>query len=349
MKPFFYFIKAAIVVAVILAIYQVVVLCDFLTKLSYALNNSIGAFSDVFAFSLAEIIILCVPLFIVFLLVSLVRAIKRRKKWLYLKRLISFALILFIFYNITVGFSYHNTSLIKNMGLEQNEITDENIAAAADFYIGKANEFSSLIERRDGAVFADYDFNLLSGKILDLYDAAALSFLNARRAKAKAIRFSAEFSYTGIIGIYFPFTAEVNINVNVPSIDLPALLAHEYAHSKGVMREDEANFLSKYLLMTSTDPYIAYGGYVFSAISVINMMYLRDENEAKAFYEKLSEPIRAELSLRSKFFEKYEGTISAVSEFFNNLYLIGNGISGGVKSYSYDGVCLVNLYVKTSK
>ena len=41
-------------------------------------------------------------------------------------------------------------------------------------------------------------------------------------------------SYLGITGIYFPFYAEANVNVNIPVNELPTTMAHEMAHAKGV-------------------------------------------------------------------------------------------------------------------
>ena len=62
--------------------------------------------------------------------------------------------------------------------------------------------------------------------------------------RPKAILASAPFSYTGILGIYIPFTGEANLNVAAPSFVVAVSAAHEQMHQKGYSREDEANFLS---------------------------------------------------------------------------------------------------------
>ncbi len=68
--------------------------------------------------------------------------------------------------------------------------------------------------------------------------------LSTNSVRPKAIFASEPFSYTGILGIYIPFTGEANLNVAAPSFVVAVSAAHEQMHQKGYSREDEANFLS---------------------------------------------------------------------------------------------------------
>lgn len=42
----------------------------------------------------------------------------------------------------------------------------------------------------------------------------------------------------------FTFTYEANINILAPDYTIPATICHELAHTRGFMREDEANFIA---------------------------------------------------------------------------------------------------------
>jgi hypothetical protein len=67
--------------------------------------------------------------------------------------------------------------------------------------------------------------------------------LAGRCARPKPALSSPVLSWLGITGIYSPFTAEPNVNMNVPDPDLPFTASHELAHARGFAREDEANYL----------------------------------------------------------------------------------------------------------
>ena len=63
-------------------------------------------------------------------------------------------------------------------------------------------------------------------------------------------------------GFFFPFTGEANLNVDSPECLLPATIAHELAHVRGVAPEQTANFVAILACDTSGDPLYAYSGYL---------------------------------------------------------------------------------------
>ena len=54
--------------------------------------------------------------------------------------------------------------------------------------------------------------------------------------RTKPVLLSHWWSYTGITGMYFPFFAEANVNIDVPDSDIPATAAHELAHTAALPR-----------------------------------------------------------------------------------------------------------------
>ena len=58
----------------------------------------------------------------------------------------------------------------------------------------------------------------------------------------KAVLASRGMSYLDITGVFFAYTFEANVNVDVPDYSIPATMGHELSHLRGYMREDEANF-----------------------------------------------------------------------------------------------------------
>ena len=75
-------------------------------------------------------------------------------------------------------------------------------------------------------------------------------------ARPKPVLASLGMSYAGITGIYIPFTGESNVNISIPTFDIPVTAAHEMAHQKGFSREDEANYIALCVCMRDEDLYV---------------------------------------------------------------------------------------------
>ena len=148
-------------------------------------------------------------------------------------------------------------------------------------------------------------------------------------------------SYLGITGIYFPFFAESNVNMNIPAFELPNTMAHEMAHAKGVSRENEANIISYTLCIRSDDAYLNYSGLMRAAANLINAL---PKEEAKTLRERLAPEILQEYRNENEHYEKYEGLLDRISSLFNNLFLKANGVQSGTRSYGETTRSLVALY-----
>ena len=156
---------------------------------------------------------------------------------------------------------------------------------------------------------------------------------------------SVPMSYLGITGIYFPFYAEANVNVNIPPSQLGVTMAHEMAHAKGVAVEGEANIVAYVLCIRSNDDYLRYCGLMRAAARLLNEL---PEEDFQTLYARLGDEVKREYRNESAHFAKYEGAIDRISSFFNDLFLKANGVEGGTQSYSATAASLVYLYEQLS-
>ena len=97
---------------------------------------------------------------------------------------------------------------------------------------------------------------------------------------------------TGIVGVYFPFSRESYYSRFLAPVQRPATIAHEYAHLKGYMSEDEANFIGFVSCMKSDDIFVSYSGYLNATYHVYNAAYdsvysTLDSNGNVAYADKL--------------------------------------------------------------
>lgn len=140
-------------------------------------------------------------------------------------------------------------------------------------------------------------------------------------------------SYTGITGIYIPYTGEANVNINSTDFMLPSTVAHEMAHQRGFAREDEANYIAYLTCSMHPDRDFQYSGVMLALIYSMNALAENDIEAYKVLRSKYSEGVKNDLRYDAEFWAKYEGKTQEISNNVNNTYLKSNGQKDGVQSY----------------
>ena len=231
--------------------------------------------------------------------------------------------------------------LIENYNFKYNKSisgidkTKEDLANLYEFLIENANETRKLVKSSDGVMKANTDYKGIINRaylgyenILDL-----LPNLSGNYSNAKYVMSSKLMCYTGITGIYFPFTGEANVNVAIPDIYIPSTTLHEMAHQRGYASEDEANFIAYLASINHPDIDFKYSGYILALNHTANALYSTDYNAYVALSKNISEDVLFDLRNNREFWKRYEGKIDNISNEINNTYLKANGVSEGVKSY----------------
>lgn len=89
------------------------------------------------------------------------------------------------------------------------------------------------------------------------------------------------FRYVGTTGMYFPYAMEATISPQLSYIDTAFTGCHELSHLKGVMREDEANYIAYRACRDADSAFLQYSGavnlYRYLRGSVLDLL-----NEAEA-------------------------------------------------------------------
>lgn len=140
-------------------------------------------------------------------------------------------------------------------------------------------------------------------------------------------------SLTQITGVFSPYTYEANVNIAAPDYTIPATICHELAHTRGFMREDEANFIGYLACEKSGDPQFTYSGVMLALVHSINRLYSVDYNAFCQVNDTLSDGVRRDFAYNNTYWEKHEGPVAAVSEAVNDTYLKVNNQQDGTQSY----------------
>jgi hypothetical protein len=298
-------------------------------------------------FSLAEVLVTLLILWVIYYIVkTIVILITRPHKLAHLGKrlfvLLLVALYIVAAYSWTWGVGYHGTGLAGKTGLSADGITVEELKDAAYYFAMKANELSGRVSRdADGHFILDthYDFELSKGVYANI--ANEFPALSGTSYPPKAMLFSKLMSVVGFTGIYISLTGETNINVDAPGALIPATIAHEMAHQRGVNSEDEANFAGIAACITSNITIYEYSGYLSGLIYLTNALHEADPDAAGALMATFSDGVIRDWNDNIEYWSRYESKAAeAVSAMYDG-YLKSNGVELGVSSY---GAC-VNMLV----
>ncbi|MBE6621478.1 MAG: DUF3810 domain-containing protein [Ruminococcaceae bacterium] len=292
-----------------------------------------------FPFSLAETVLMMLPLIVILAIVWIVKVSKGTLRQMVTLTMTMLAVLSFFFSSFVLGFSagYRGSSLDKKLGLDRQKVSAEELDVTARALLAELREILPSVDfRYGGSSLMPYTVKEMNRKLQDAYQKAAevYEFLPAFRSTVKQIVLSEPMTYTHIAGVYTYFTGESNLNVNFPDYTLPYTAAHELAHQRGIAREDEANFVAFLVCLESDDPYIRYSGYMGVYEYVISALYRADKDRYTALLKETDATVRYEMIAYNEFFKKYENNVAAdVSGAINNSYLQSQGQAAGSKSY----------------
>ncbi len=152
-------------------------------------------------------------------------------------------------------------------------------------------------------------------------------------ARPKPVAASILMSYLGISGIYFPFTGEPNVNVDLPQPEIPFTAAHELAHARGYAREDEANYLAALTCRTHPDRDVRYSGALLASLYAVSALGPVDPAAARRLRELRSDAVARDVAAMAAWSRRYEGAATHVAHAVNDAYLRGQGQRAGARSY----------------
>ena len=292
--------------------------------------------SGIFPFSIYEItmylIVISIALFIIYTIYIIINSPNKLKVFIKnsLLNILSIISIFYFLFIILWGLNFKYNKSIS--GIDK---TKEDLANLYEFLIENANETRKLVKSSDGVMKANTDYKGIINRaylgyenILDL-----LPNLSGNYSNAKYVMSSKLMCYTGITGIYFPFTGEANVNVAIPDIYIPSTTLHEMAHQRGYASEDEANFIAYLASINHPDIDFKYSGYILALNHTANALYSTDYDTYVALSKNICEDVLFDLRNNREFWKRYEGKIDDISNEINNTYLKANGVSEGVKSY----------------
>lgn len=311
-----------------------------------------------FPFSAGELII--VPFVILYFITGIISAIinflmNRRKQSLKaILRMINLASVLLILFYIIWGFNYRYDGLRSLISFEKGSYTTKDLAKMSEILINRASQDRIMTENSELFTGGDKTFALkgapdtINSEINNSYEKTGIRELSEPYVRVKSVKSSVLLSYSGISGMFFPYTGEANVNTDQPAIYIPSSFAHEAAHVKGIAKEDEANLISYIVCSQSDDPGIRYSGEMMALVYSMNRLREDDMTEYRRLRKLYTDGMNMDLKEYSSYWDRYNGVVSENVEKINDSYLKAN-MTNGVKDYEGVVALLLDLFRKTGQ
>ena len=292
-------------------------------------------------FSVAEWLLYALVIGIpVLIFTMLIRAVIKRVSWLRFTRFFITLLIIgcvaFNGFYFLWGFNYSRPGLAYRLSLNVSERPVEELTSLCYALANEANTLREQVPEDGKGVF------LLPDGIQGSFDQIPEAYrslnrilpqIGASAARPKTVMLSTGLSWAGISGIYIPFTAEPNVNIDQPALLIPSSAAHESAHGLGIAREDEANFAAYLACMASDDISTKYSGVMLALIHSGNQLHKVDREAYSKLYSTYSAGIKRDLADYNAYWKAFEGPVEKTMTKVNDGYLKYNQQESGVRSY----------------
>ena len=267
------------------------------------------------------------------------------KKKVVFGRVAEYLLWVYAWFYIAWGLNYSQPNIYDRIGMKPVEVSEAKFKAFAYQYADSLNALSISSDIAGSSIFSDSIVddglkNRVRDAILKEYNKIGYKEgINApfnQHPHAKTMVFTPLSSMSGVTGSMGPFFCEFTLNGDILPHDYPATYAHEFAHFLGVANEGEANFYSYTVCTASADKQVRFSGYYHIFFHVLNNVFdILGEKEGERFLKHIRpEIIQLAKSDRRYWLGKRCKALDAAQDFIFELYLRGNHVAEGRKSYS---------------
>ena len=304
------------------------------------LRQALGRFWGLLPFSAAEALCCLGILLALAWLVWTVGTVckKREKRLLWLWRRVSLMLAvllaLYLLLCLLLGASYRASGFREKSGVWGRPTDVESLYRTTLRFAEGLGATAEAVPRNEAGEFsADMDGYFARAKDIYRGAEALFPFLAMKDTEPKRVFFSRLMSVFNYTGFYFPYTGEANINIDPAPCLIPATIAHEMAHQRGVASEQEANFVAVLACLESGDPVYTYSGWLFGYVHLANALYKYDPEAYFTIAGALPESVKADLRANNAYWAQFETKAAKVSEKVYDTMLKSYGQELGVQSY----------------
>ena len=148
-----------------------------------------------------------------------------------------------------------------------------------------------------------------------------------------------------VSGHFIPFTSESVVNVDIPKVDLPVVIFHEYAHQMGYADEAEASFIGFMKAVESNNANVRYSGYFNALLNLLNEINKNHKEKLEDYTSKLNQRVISDINYNMEFWSKYSNNyFDKVQKYIYDLYLKSNNQEAGIMTYNKVSYFIIDYY-----
>ena len=233
------------------------------------------------------------------------------------------SIVYFIFYSFW-GLNYFKTSISHELKIKNNYEFEE-LDNTLNFIITQINEEVPLLQEFDK---------------LNFFEITNMTDLNVKQSLAPSYLLLQTVS-----GHFIPFTSESVINFDIPKINLPVVIFHEYAHQMGYADEAEASFIGFMKAVESNNANVRYSGYFNALLNLLNEINKNHKEELEDYISKLSERVISDINCNTEFWSRYSNNFfDKAQKYIYDLYLKSNNQEDGIMTYNKVSSFIIDYY-----
>jgi len=261
--------------------------------------------------------------FLIIILIYLVYRVFSFKLNDFINLLAFISFVYFIFYSFW-GLNYFKTSISDELSIK-DDYEFEELDNTLNIIITKINEEATLIK----------DHNEL-----DFFEVTNMINLNVKQSLVPGI-----LLFQTVSGHFIPFTSESVVNADIPKVDLPVVIFHEYAHQMGYADEAEASFIGFMRAVESNNAIIRYSGYFNALLNLLNEINKNHKEKIEDYTSKLNPRVITDINYNMEFWSKYHNNFfDRISGYLYDFYLKSNKQEYGILSYNKVSNFIIDYY-----
>ena len=282
--------------------------------------------------SLTELLFVFLILLTIFLLVLAIRDFLKIRPLSAVSKILDIIIIVLVVaatYNVSCEAAYNR----KKMPLPYYQVVvkHDQFVPIYNYFANDLNSCIDSLEFEENGDVKSVKLDEIVKEVKEAYKIITDPYFYDHFGNVKPMFSSFLYRELQITGVTFNPLAEANVNTLDTHVDLPLTVGHELAHTKGVMREDDANQLSFYICLNSNSPYLRYAAYCAHFVQLeIMASYLKDDEKPSLVAVK--QEFYKTRNYVNDYWKKHN-MLGKIGDFFNNLYIKSSGVKEGTDSY----------------
>ncbi|MBP3888591.1 MAG: DUF3810 domain-containing protein [Cellulosilyticum sp.] len=310
--------------------------------------------TGLFPFSVAEIglylLVLYFPLHILYRMVKSFKTPRTWKhhlsKWFF--QTLNVACLLWLMFTCGWTLNYSRIPLEVSLELEESTNPHQDLIELYRYLIAQLNSLRpEVAENAEGYMTIEGGYNSVFKRAPEVFSLLSEDYpiFKGSYGKPKSILASPLMNYTGLTGIYAPFTREANVNTATLPQSIPSTTLHEMAHQRGFAEEEACNFIAYLASTYARDTDFRYSGALLALAHTSQALAKVDYHALITLNQTIDKKVMKDILQNNAFWKSYEGNVEEVSTSLNNSYLMANGVTDGVASYGRMVDLLVRYYI----